>query len=80
MNLIYYAFSDIKYNSEAFIIEKLFSKKQVSAKNFISVEKRLFNISIIKFTDGVFYYFGDFKALFEDISNINERIKARLSN
>jgi hypothetical protein len=78
INLLYYPFNDIKYNTEAFIIEKLFSKKEVSSKKFISVEKRLFNIFIIKFTEGKFYYLGDFKSLFEDTSSINERVKSAI--
>ncbi|MEB0248595.1 MULTISPECIES: hypothetical protein [unclassified Mucilaginibacter] len=79
INLIYYAFSDIKYNSDAFIIEKLFFKKEISSKIFIGVEKRLFNIFCIKFKGSKFYYWGDPKSFFEETSDINDRIKERLA-
>ncbi len=79
INLIYYVFSDIKYNSNTFIIEKLFFKKTIPSTNFVAVKKHLFNIYILKFTDGRFYYFGDLKSFFDNTSDINERIKAGLA-
>jgi hypothetical protein len=76
INLIWYSFSDIKWNKEDFIIEKFLKKKIIASSEFIKVDKLFFNVFVIKFTGSKFYYVGDYRSIFENPSDITNKIIA----
>lgn len=74
INLIWYLFSDIKWNKENFVIEKLFKKKIIASTEFIKVERLFFNVFVIKFIGRKFYYVGDYRSIFENPADITNKI------
>ena len=79
INLIWYAFADIKWNNEHFIVEKLFMTKVIPSDRFEQVTQMLFNIYIIKFTTNHFYYMGDLPSYLKNSSEITAEIKSHLN-
>lgn len=75
INLIWYSFSDVKWNKDHFVIEKFLKKKVIVSNEFIKVDRLFFNVFVIKFINGKFYYIGDFKSIFENSSDITNTIK-----
>nr|WP_068890403.1 hypothetical protein [Pedobacter panaciterrae] len=76
INLIWNLFSDVKWNKEYFVIEKFLRKRTVAANEFISVERLFSNVFVIRFTGSKFYYLGGFKSIFENASDITNKIIA----
>jgi hypothetical protein len=82
INLVYYTLSDIKFNSEKFIIEKMFFKKEIASTEFIKV-KRLtfpFNVFSIKFENHRFFFFSDFRSIFKSSNDLTKAIKNQLTS
>lgn len=79
INLIWYLFSDIKWNSEFFVIEKFLRKNEIPSSRFVKIDRIFFNVFVIRFTTSKFYYAGDFKSLFESPIDITNTIKANLN-
>jgi hypothetical protein len=80
INLIYYFVSDIKFNSEKFIIEKMFFKKEIASTEFIKVERLPFpfNVFSIKFESHRFFYLSDFRSFFKSSNDLTEAIRNQL--
>lgn len=78
INVIWYLFSDIKWNKEEFIIEKFLMRKKIPSKEFVKVQKLLFNIFIITFTGKKYYYFGNFMLFSENDFDTTAKIKSIL--
>lgn len=74
INFIWYSFSDVKWNKDNFVIEKFLKKKVIASDEFVKVDRLFFNVFVIKFTGDKFYYVGDYKSVFENISDITNRI------
>jgi hypothetical protein len=74
LNLIWYSFSDIKWNNESFVIEKFLKKKVIASNEFIKVDRLFISVFVITFTSNKFYYVGDYKSIFENSSDITNRI------
>lgn len=74
INFIWYCFSDVRWNEENFVIEKFLKKRIIATSEFIKVERLFFNVFVIKFRDANFYYIGDHKSVFENSSDITNRI------
>jgi uncharacterized membrane protein YdbT with pleckstrin-like domain len=81
VNLIYYSFSDVKFNNERFVIEKMFFKKEIPSIDFIKVDRLplSFGVFSIKFADNRYYYSSDFKSIFKNSSEITNEIKNQLN-
>lgn len=74
--MIWYSFSDVKWNKENFVIEKFLRKRIIASNEFIKVERLVFNVLIITFTGSKFYYVGDYRSIFESPSDITNKIIA----
>ena len=74
INFIWYSFSDVKWNQESFIIEKFLKKRVIASSEFIKVDRLFFSVFVIEFTTAKFYYVGDYNSVFENASDITNRI------
>ena len=78
INLIWYCFNDIKWNTDHFIVEKFLSRREISSDNFIGVERLFLNVFVIRFNGSKFYYTGGIQSFFENADDITNSIKAQL--
>jgi hypothetical protein len=79
INLIWYSFSDVRWNKEEFVIEKFLKKKKIASNEFVRVDRLVFNVFVIQFTCAKYYFMGDFKSVFENSSQITNKIIADIS-
>jgi hypothetical protein len=75
INLIWYSFSDVKWSKEKFIVEKFLMKKEIPFNEFLSVDRLILGIFVIKFTNNKFYYIGGIKSFFTNTTAITNEIK-----
>jgi hypothetical protein len=76
LNLLWYFFSVIEWNSESFLIKKFLKKKVIALCEFIKVERLFLNVFVIIFTGNKFYYVGGYESIFENSSAITSQIIA----
>lgn len=79
INGLWYIFSNIKFNSDFFYVEKFLWKKRLPSSEFIKVEKIILNFYYIKFIHGKYYFFGDLKSIFNSGDHLNDAIKKAIS-
>lgn len=75
INIIWYSFSDIKWNDKEFIIEKFLMKRKIPVNEFLSVDRLVLGFFVIKFKNNKFYYIGGLKSIFKDTATITNEIR-----
>ncbi len=81
VNLIVLCFSDIKWNTEQFVVEKLFAKKVIPSHTFVEVNRlMLFNVLIVKFNAKRYYCIGDIGTILKSGDELTNEIRKRLNS